>query len=154
FLPRFFAAAVREDPARVFVASEAGPLFLLSVPDGAATTVQRAMNVATALNGLFREGAPAATIEVRGDAIAVAGGAPLARATADDANGYAQPWNALMKGQRVTATALAAHWATLLQDYVTLFQQHQRPTRMVEITPRGKVLLDLHAEGERRLGAG
>ena len=155
FLPRFFAAAVREDPARVFVASEAGPLFLLSVPDGAASTAQRAMNVANALSPLFREGAPPAVIEVRGEAVAVAGQAEvLVRATAEDAAGYSQPWNTVMKGQRATGASLAAHWAALLQDYVTLFQQHQRPTRMVEVTPRGRVLLDLQSEGERRTGAG
>jgi len=110
--------------------------------------------VAAALNPLFREGAPVATIEVRGEAVAVAGGAELVRATADDAAGYTQPWNTVMKGQRATPSTLAAHWAALLQDYVTLFQQRTRPTRMVEVTPRGRVLLDLYAEGERRSGSG
>lgn len=155
FIPRFFPSAVREDPARVFVASEAGPLFMLSVPDGAASTAQRALNVCTALNQVFRDGAPAAVIELRGDAVAVAGQAqPLVRATGEDAAGYSESWNTVMKGQRTTASGLAAHWAALLQDYVTLFQQRQRPTRMVEVTQRGRTLIDLQAEGERRTGAG
>lgn len=157
FLPRFFAAAVSEDPRSVFVSSEAGPLLLLSGPDGSASVAERAQKVAAALNTLFEAGG-APTMEVRGGdppALAVAGAAqPLVRATAEDAAAYVQPWNAPMKGQRATPAALAAHWAALLQDYLTLFVQRQRPTRVVEVSPRGRVLLELHAEGERRLGRG
>lgn len=158
FVPRFFPAAVDEDPRRVFVSSEAGPLFLLSSADGSASPAERALKVAAAVNAFFAPGAAVPAIEVRsGDppAVAAAGSAaPIVRATAEDTAGYAQPWNATMKGQRVSPAALAAHWAALLHDYVTLFVEKQRPTRVVEVSPRGKVLLELHAEGERRLGAG
>jgi hypothetical protein len=41
-----------------------------------------------------------------------------------------------------------------MNDYVTLFVEHGRPTRVVEVSPQGKVLLELHAEGERRMGKG
>jgi hypothetical protein len=54
----------------------------------------------------------------------------------------------------VAPAALATFWVALLQDYSTLFIQHQRPTRVVELSPRGKVLLDLYTEAERRVGAG
>ena len=37
--------------------------------------------------------------------------------------------------------------------YAALFIQRQRPLRMVELSPRGKVLLDLFAEADRRSGA-
>lgn len=158
FVPRFYPGAVAQDPRRVFVSSEAGPLFLLSSADGNASTAERAQKVSAALNAFFAPGAAVPTIELRsGDppAVAAAGAAqPVVRATAEDAAGYAQPWNATMKGQRVSAAALAAHWAALVHDYVTLFVQKQRPTRVVEVSPRGKVLLELHAEGERLLGSG
>jgi hypothetical protein len=158
FVPRFFPAAVPQDPRRVFISSEAGPLFLLSSADGAASLPERALQVTAALNALFKVGAAPATVEVRGGdppVVAVAGGSQqLVRATADDAAGYAQPWNAAMKGQRAGAGALAAHWAALLNDYLTLFVLHGRPTHVVEVSPRGKVMLELHAEGERRMGSG
>ena len=158
FVPRFFPAVVSQDPRRVFISSEAGPLLLLSSADGAGSTAERALKVSAALNELFKPGATAVPIEVRsGDppAVARAGSAqPLLRATPEDAAGYTQPWNAFMKGQRASAAAVAAHWAALLNDYVTLFVEHGRPTRVVEVSPQGKVLLELHAEGERRMGKG
>jgi hypothetical protein len=138
------------------VASEAGPLFLLSSADGSKSVPERAQQVSAALNALFRAGT--AAVEMRpGEppAVAAVGAAtPLLRATAEDAAGYSQPWNTAMKGQRTSPHALAAYWTSLLQDYLTLFVSHQRPTRVVELSPRGKVLLELHAEGERRMGPG
>ncbi len=158
FVPRFFGAPVAADPRRVFVSSEAGPLLVLSSADGGASTAERAVQVSAALNALFKPGAAVTNIEVRsGDppAVAAAGSAqPIVRVTAADAAGYGEPWNTTMKGQRVSAGTLAAHWAALLNDYVTLFLQRQRPIHVVEVSPRGKVLLELHAEGERRLGSG
>jgi hypothetical protein len=158
FVPRFFPAAVGQDPRRVFISSEAGPFLLLTSADGAGSVPERAVQVANALNALFRTDAAPATIEVRsGDppAVAVAGRPqPLVRATPEDAGGYAQPWNTFMKGQRVGSGTLAAHWAAMLNDYLTLFMRHERPTHVVEVSSRGKVMLELHAEGERRLGRG
>jgi hypothetical protein len=58
-----------------------------------------------------------------------------------------------MKGQRTTPRALSGFWAALLQDQLTLFVQHQRPSRVLELSPRGKALVDLYAEAERRVGA-
>jgi hypothetical protein len=36
---------------------------------------------------------------------------------------------------------------------MTLFIQHQRPGRVLEMSPRGKALVDLYAEAERRVGS-
>jgi hypothetical protein len=60
----------------------------------------------------------------------------------------------MARGQRATPRALAELWAALLQDHLTLFVQKQRPLRVVELSPRGKVLLDLFSEAERRSGTG
>lgn len=157
FVPRFYPAAVLDDPRRVFISSEAGPLFLLSSADDSRSIQERALRVTAAVNALF--GPVAATaIEVRGGdrpALFAAGAAqPIVRVTAEDAAGYAQPWNTVMRGRRVGAPAVASHWAALLGDYLTLFVHKQRPTRVAEVSPRGKVLLELHAQGERRLGRG
>jgi hypothetical protein len=158
FLPRFYPAAMLEDPRRVFISSEAGPLFVLSSADDSPSIRERGLRVAAALNALFKAGAAAPAIEVRGGdrpGLYAAGAAqPIVRVTAEDAAGYSQPWNAAMKGRRVGTAALASHWAALLGDYLTLFVLKQRPTRVAEVSSRGKVLLELHAQGERRLGRG
>jgi hypothetical protein len=49
---------------------------------------------------------------------------------------------------------VAQHWAAVLQDYMTLFVLRQRPSRSLELSPRGKVLSDLFAEATRAAGAG
>lgn len=76
----------------------------------------------------------------------------LVAATADDAAAYSREPSA--RGQRATPRALAEFWAALLQDHLTLFVQRQRPLRVVELSPRGKVLLDLFSEAARRSGTG
>lgn len=162
FRPRFFVAPVPGDAAyeHVFVSSELGPALLLSHKDDATTTAERAVRVATGLNALFEEAASRPLqLEVREDpsspAVAVPGRAGvLVRATAQDAAAYGEPWDAGMKGQRASPGELAHHWAALLQDLLTLFVFHERPTRLLERSPRGKPLLYLFAEGERRAGPG
>jgi hypothetical protein len=74
-------------------------------------------------------------------------------ATAADAAAYAPPVTPAGAG-RVAPRALAAHWASLLQDMLALFVERQRPVRVVQSSPRGKVLLELFAEGERLGGSG
>lgn len=162
FMPRFFAAPVPTDPSceHVFVSTELGPLLLLSQKDDAATTGERAAQVASGLNALFLEATSRSlkleARDVPGPAVAVAGRPnALVRATAEDAAGYGHPWDAVMKeGQRTTPTELAQYWTALLQDFLTLFVQRERPTRVVEVSSRGKVLLYLFSEGERRSGPG
>jgi hypothetical protein len=161
FKPRFFVAPVPGDPAyeHVFVSTELGPELLLSHKDDASTTAERALRVATGLNALFEEAASRPVqLEVRegsSPAVAVPGRAGvLVKATAQDAAAYGEPWDADMKGQRATPGELAHHWAALLQDFLTLFALHERPTRLLERSPRGKPLLYLFSEGERRSGPG
>ena len=74
-------------------------------------------------------------------------------ATAADTAAYAGP---LVPGggARASPRALAAHWLAMLQDMQSLFVDRQRPVRVVQSSPRGKVLLELYAEAERVGGAG
>ena len=61
-----------------------------------------------------------------------------------------------MEGQasQATATVVAGFWAALLQDTFTLLEKGGRPDRVLELSPRGKVLMDLYSESERKIGAG
>jgi hypothetical protein len=158
FVPRFFAAPVSATTDQALVSTLLGPVLLLSDPDGAASVGERAVRVAAALNGAFEAASSARPVsfEVReapAPGVAVAGGAAIVDATANDAAGYARGPDPAMKGQRTTPRALAEFWAALLQDQLTLFVQHQRPSRVLEMSPRGKALVDLYAEAERRVGA-
>jgi FHA domain-containing protein/IPT/TIG domain-containing protein len=156
YVPRFYAAAAGDTPL-AFVSSELGPLMLLGGPDDASSTAERAVRVAGALNAaLDAAGSSAPRFEVRGgNAIAVAGRPDvLVKVLPADAAAYGQPLDPVMKGQSVTPAALATFWLALLQDLGTLFVDRQRPTRVIELSPRGKVLLDLYSEAERRVGAG
>ena len=90
-------------------------------------------------------------IEAR-DTTVAAGAAEIVTATAEDAETLSRGF-AGVKGARVTARRLAEYWAALLDDYVGLFARRQRPNRIVEMTPRGRVLLDLFSEASRRGGS-
>jgi hypothetical protein len=87
-------------------------------------------------------------------AVAIVGGPVLVSATPEDVEGYAQTWEAGAKPTRSNPRQIAGYWTALLQDYVTLFGQGQRPSRTAELTPRGKVLVDLYAEAQRRGATG
>jgi hypothetical protein len=157
FVPRFFAAPVSSATDQALVSTLLGPVLLLSDREDAPSVGERAMRVATALNAAFA--APSSrpvTFEAReapAPAVALAGGEVIVTATAADAAGYSRGPDAAMKGQRATPRSLAAFWAALLQDQFALFVQHQRPSRVLEMSPRGKVLVDLYAEAERRVGS-
>jgi hypothetical protein len=155
FVPHFFAAAVPEDASgeRVFVATTLGPVLLLSGAGGAASPAERAARAAAGLNAAFsakarlelREGgAPALAAQGRPEAIVTA--------TAADVGAYAPP--VAPAAARVSPRALATYWLAVLQDMQALFVDRQRPVRVVQNSPRGKVLLDLYAEGERVGGVG
>lgn len=156
YTPRFYAAAAGDAPL-AFVSSELGPLMLLGGPDDASSTAERAVRVAGALNAaLDAAGSASPRFEVRaGSAVGIMGREEiLVRALPVDTAAYAQPLDAVMKGQSVTPASLASFWVALLQDLGTLFIERQRPTRVIELSPRGKVLLDLYSEAERRVGPG
>jgi hypothetical protein len=158
FRPRFLPALLPDQgPERhVLVSTQLGPVLLLTGGGSAPSVAERAAQVAGTLNDLMEAaaGGRAVSLEVRdgaSPAVAVAGGEVVVSATAEDPEGYARQAGA--KGGRATPRQLAQHWAALLQDYLSLFVQRQRPVRMMEVTSEAKVLMELYAEGSRR-GAG
>jgi hypothetical protein len=157
---RFFPAlAPQGAPDRyVFVSTEIGPVLLLTGKADAGSTAERADRVATALTALMGSAVSRpVSLEVReapAPAVAVTGGPVVVSATPDDVEGYAQAWDPGARPTRSTPRQIAGYWAALLQDYVTLFGQGQRPSRTAEMTPRGKVLVDLYAEAQRRGAVG
>lgn len=156
FTPRFYPLPVADHPDRLhlFVASDLGPLMILSGKADAASLAERATNVAEALNGLVDAitagGRP--VLEVRDQCVGVAGTPKcLATATADDAAGYDESWGT-PRGAKATPRLLAAHWAALIDDYLALFVAKQRPYRTLETSPRGKTLLELYGTAVHRNG--
>jgi hypothetical protein len=167
FIPRFFPMPVTEFPAEdlAFVSSDIGPLLLLGGKGDAGSAAERALKVAEALNRLVE-----AAASVGGDAarppsfealdkplvgVGIAGGELIVSATPEDAAAYERPWEPGAKGgRRATPRGLATHWAALLQDYFALFVLRQRPLRVVELSPRGKVLTEIYSEALRLAGPG
>jgi hypothetical protein len=159
FRPHYFAAAAPDRPNEdvVVISTELGPALLLAGKADAPSTAERALRAATALNAVVEAaGSRPAVLEARdrpATGVALSGSPSLlVAATAEDAAAYSREPSA--RGQRATPRSLAEFWAALLQDHLTLFVQRQRPLRVVELSPRGKVLLDLFSEGERRGGTG
>ena len=157
FRPRFVAVpAPGGDPERhVVVGTEIGPVLVLSGRADAASTAERAARVAAQLNALLQAAASRPVpVEVKDGAAPqiTAGGAALLTVTAEDAEGMARGWDGV-PGARVSAPALARYWAALLHDYLGLFGQRLRPNRLIELTPRARVLLDLYSDAERRGGS-
>jgi hypothetical protein len=158
FVPRFFASPVTEYPGEplAFVSTELGPVLLLGGAGEARTTAERAVKVATALNALVTGAAsrpPLFELRERPQpAVAVVGEVtPFLAPTPEDAAAYSRPWETGHgPGRHVSTTALARHWTALLQDYLGLFLERQRPIRFVALSPRGRVLSDIYAEANRR----
>jgi hypothetical protein len=162
FTPRFFAAPVTEYPTDnlAFVSTELGPVLLMGDPGDAPSAAERAARTAAILNQLV-DGAgkqpPAFEIRERPDlGVGIVGTpAPLLTATAGDAAAYSRAWESPGKGgRRATTRGVATQWAALLQDYFSLFVLKQRPLKVLELTPRGKVLSDLYADGLRQAEPG
>jgi hypothetical protein len=160
FIPRFFAAPVTEYPADdlAFVSTELGPVLLLAAQGDAPSTGERAVLAAAALNQLVDgAGSRAPAFEVRPEpGVGIVGKtAPLLTVTAADAAAYGRAWESPGKGgRRVTARGVATQWTALLQDYFSLFVLKERPLKVIELTPRGKVLSDIYADGLRQAGPG
>ncbi len=162
FVPRFFAAPVvgHSEHDHALVSTELGPFLALSDKAEAVSTAARAVAVADALNKLFERAAQGAvTVEVRESPrlsiLASGDPAPLCVVTAADAAGLGEPWAAAGgRSQSISARDLARFWAAIVDDFLMLFVRHDRPTRLVELSPRAKVLLDLFSAAQRRSGAG
>jgi pSer/pThr/pTyr-binding forkhead associated (FHA) protein len=157
YQPRYFPAFVTEHPTHdhVFVSTELGPVFLLTGKGDAPSTAERAVRAAAGLNTLIESAAAGkpATVEARDASVGV-GGALLLTATPEDVAGYAEGWEGSGRGAPVTTRSLASYWAALIRDHLTLFVERQRPHFVLEMSPRGKVLVDLYAEAGRRVGPG
>jgi hypothetical protein len=154
---RFFGAAVEGDATgeQAFVSTEVGPVLLLSGRGAQESVGARATAVATALNALVGH---APRFEVRtGFAIGAVGRLdPVVVAMPPDAAAYGKPFDPVMEGQasQATPTVVAGFWVALLQDTFTLLEKGARPDRVLELSPRGKVLMDLYSDSERKIGAG
>jgi hypothetical protein len=158
FVPRFFAIPVPDDAegALAFIETDLGPVLVLGGKDQAASTAERAVQAAAALNALVDQAAarPPA-FESRQDAVGVVGvAAPLLTATAEDAAAYDRPWEGAKARRGSSPRLVAQHWTALLQDYFSLFVLRQRPLKTVALSPRGKVLTDVFAEALRTGGEG
>jgi IPT/TIG domain/FHA domain len=162
FLPRFFAAPVVEFPGSgyVFVSSELGPVLLLADAAGAASTAERAVTVADALNALVLNAAskpPAFELRERPQpGVGVVGEVrTFLVPTPEDAEAYSKNWESGRgAGRRVSSAQVARHWAALLQDYFGLFLYRQRPLRLAAMSPRGKVFTDIYGTANRRSPGG
>jgi len=158
FTPRYFPVPLAERPSRAdlaVVATELGPVLLLSGSGDAPTTAERASRAAAALNAMTQQAANTAiTLEGRekpATGLAIVGTPDLlVAATPEDAAAYAEIGGV----RRPTPRALADYWAALLQDYVALFVRGERPTRLLQLSSRGKTLLDIYGETLRRAGRG
>lgn len=158
FVPRFYAGALSEDGAgTVGIFIDPGPVIALTGADGAASAAARAAKAAETLNAAF-ETAPSRgglAFEVRPGEIpgvAPVGQPLLLRATVEDTAGYAQGLVPGARPARPSPQALAEYWAAMLHDLATLFVDRQRPTRLADITPRGRLLVSLYSESQRRGG--
>ncbi len=153
FVPHYFAAPAPERQGSVLVATDLGPVLVLGGPGDAPSQIERAVRTAAALNALVDEAQKKpVSLEVRSGAMAVVGGAVLAAVTPDDVAAYEAL--ASVKGRRVTATTIAALWTSLVQDQLDLFVRRQRPARLVQVTVRGRAMMQLYSEALRRAGVG
>src|SRR6185295_6023176 len=144
----------------VFVSTEAGPVLLFGGAGASASTAERAVATATALNALVNgaQSKPPA-FELRGQpqpGVGVVGDVrTFLVPTPEDAAAYSKNWETGRgEGRKIAAPALARHWAALLQDYFSLFLYRQRPLRLSEISSRGKVFTEIYGEANRRNSSG
>jgi hypothetical protein len=162
FVLRFFASAVAagKGNGKAFVSTDLGPVLLLASPDGAASTAERAVKVALAFNAVAdaqRAGKPMSleAMDQPFPGVGLAGSTTLlVRATSDDAAAYALPPDEKARTSPPSLRSLAAFWAALVNDYLSLFVQNQRPMRLLALTPRARALTDLNSALLPRPGAG
>ncbi|MGD8894706.1 MAG: IPT/TIG domain-containing protein [Acidobacteriota bacterium] len=158
FVPRFFAAPVTRYPGEplAFVSTPLAPVLLLGGPGPADSTAIRAADLSEVLNRLVTAAASKQIeIEFRPSptpSVAVAGEVEsFLVATPEDTAAYSRAWETGARSRgRVQARALARHWAALLQDYFGLFVYRQRPLRMLALSPRGQVFMNIYTAARRR----
>jgi hypothetical protein len=156
YAPRYFPEPVTEHAGHdhAFLACELGPVLLLSGKADAGSTGERAAKLAAALNALAQRSEPVA-FEARPAGVGLVGqSALLVAATDQDAAGYGEAWGGRSAARTPTPERVAAHWAALLQDHRLMFFQKDRPVKVLELSPRARVLSTLYAEAVRRSGSG
>jgi hypothetical protein len=131
YSPRFFAEAI--EGGRVAVACELGPVLVLG-GDPASRT--RAHEAAAKLNALAAQ-ARTNRVQFSASDVSIAGpGGPVLVLSAADGSGNPR--------------SLAPVWAAVLTDMFDLFFQGRRPGRTVELSPDGKVFVEVFAAARRR----
>jgi hypothetical protein len=151
FSLRFFAAAASgASREQALVATDIGPLFLLTSKADAPSTAERAARVAAALNRLLDElrTGKAVALEVRPGGqptLAVQGASDvLVAATPEDLAAYTTVnAPAAKKGVPPSLTNLANLWLALLDDHLSLFERKERPLKLLGLSPQGKTVTDL-----------
>lgn len=150
FVPRFVPEP-GPDPDTVLVSSELGPFLRLAGSGDAQSAAERGGRAAAALNDAMEQalrGPLALELREQPEPALWLAGRPAPLLVARPEDGFA--YGAL----RPSARALARFWLALLQDYVALFAHKERPVRVLELSPRGQLLLELFVAAERRAGAG
>lgn len=158
FTPHYFPAPVPDRPGYALVSTDIGPVLALGGRAEAASTAERAVRAAAALNAMVEEAQKKpVSLELRDKpvlGIALAGHPELLLAvTPDDLAAY-EVFDPTLRTRRVSQRSVAAFWSALLQDQLALFVTRERPFRVVEITPRGRALMQIYSEALRRAGAG
>jgi hypothetical protein len=161
FTPRYFPAPVPEHAGRdhAFVSTDLGPSLLLGGKGDAPSTAERAERVAKALNSMAEVAASRpVSVELREKpdlGVGIAGTPDmLVKALPEDAAAYDDGWDPQAKGKHSSPRAVAAFWTAILQDQISLFLRHERPVRVLELSPRGRAFLEIYAEALRRAGPG
>lgn len=136
YVPRFFAEVMRD--GRVAVSCELGPMMVLGRD---AASAKRAHTAAGRLNDLTKDArAKRVLFEAADGVISATGGAVLTVAAGD----------ASVSGGSDNLRLLANLWAAHLSDAFDLFFQGRRPGRSLELSPAGRVYLDIFAAAKRR----
>ncbi len=139
YAPRFFAEVMRD--GRIALSSELGPLMVLGSD---AASAKRAHTAAGRLNELTKDARTKRVLfEAADGVISASGGAVLTVATGD----------ASVSAGSDTLRLLANLWAAHLSDTFDLFFQGRRPGRSLELSPAGRVYLDIFAAAKRRSNA-
>jgi hypothetical protein len=131
YSPRFFVEIIQG--SRVAIACELGPVMVLG---GDVPSRKRAHDAATRLNELASQGRASRVQFTASDTLISASGGPVLAVAAGDGSGNPR--------------GLASLWAAHLTDIFDLFFQGRRPGRTVELSPDGKVFLDIFAAARRR----
>jgi hypothetical protein len=131
YAPRFFVEMVAG--LRPAISCELGPVMVLGddIPSR-----KRAHDTAAVLNRLVVSGRASRVQFVAGDLVISSSGTPVLAVGPGDGSGNPR--------------ALASVWAAQLNDIFDLFLLGRRPGRTVELSPEGRVFVDIFAAARRR----